>query len=113
MTYATMSLAQLTEVYNKLTDKPIKKFSCSREAAIAKINTLEALATPVITPIVDEPAKTKKQSIGSFVLALNANGTSRASIVEAVMTQFPNAAFANDAKKAAAHVSWYISKAGK
>ena len=76
---SAMSLAELTGMYNQYAAKPIKRFSCSRDAAIAKIMALQPKAKPAAS------TPTKKLGIGKLICDMLALGDARDAIVVAVM----------------------------
>lgn len=90
---STMSLAQLTEIYNKHADKPIKKLSCSREAAIAKIEALQP-----------KPKASKKQGIGARTVELLKSGKTPADVLAALRAEF------GENTSSMPSVYWYSSK---
>lgn len=92
---STMSLAQLTEIYNKHADKPIKKFSCSREAAIAKVQA-------VLPKTEKQPSK--RLGIGARTVELLKSGKTPADVLTALRAEF------GENTSSMASVYWYSSK---
>lgn len=90
---STKTLTELTAMYNALSDKPIKKFSCSREAAIAKIQALMPKAKTA-----------KKQGIGARTVELLKSGKSKADTLAALRAEF------GETVSSMAAVYWYSSK---
>ncbi len=93
-TLSTMSLSDLTAVYNKFAAKPIKKFSCSRDAAIAKVLPLLPTKT----------TSTKKLGIGKRTVELLKDGVKPAEVLATLLEEFPTA------KTSIKCVYWYSSK---
>jgi hypothetical protein len=77
-TLSAMSLTDLSAVYNKYAAKPIKKFSCSKDAAIAKI--LPLLPT--------KATSTKKLGIGKMTVELLKDGNKPADVLAALRKHF-------------------------
>ena len=90
------SLAELTAIYNEHADKPIKKFSCSREAAIAKI--------ALLLPKPAAKVATKKLGIGARTVELLKSGMKPAAALEALRAEFEAEV------SSMASVYWYSSK---
>lgn len=91
---STMSLADLTAVYNKYAAKPIKKFSCSKEAAIAKVQS--------VLPV--KATATKKLGIGKRTVELLKDGLSPADVLATLRKEFKSDV------SSMASVYWYSSK---
>ena len=91
----TLTLAQLTEIYNQHAPKAVKKFSCSREAAIAKVEAVLPKKT----------AKTVKGTgIGVAIITCLRNGTNVADTLQYVLDHFEGA------KTTVKCVYWYASR---
>ena len=87
----SMSLAQLTETYNKYAAKPVKKFSCSREAAIAKVKAVM-------------PKRTAKQGVGAVTIECLQKGMKPAEVLEQLRKTFGEAVGSIKA------IYWYASR---
>jgi len=96
----TMNLTALTAVYNALSDKPIKKFSCSREQAVAKIIALQ----PKAATKAKGEKKEKGPMIGSRIVELLKAKTSPADVLTAIQKEF------KDCKTSIKCVYWYNCK---
>ena len=97
----TLSLSALTALYNLHADKPIKKFSCSKEKAIAKVQ--EVMPKPTIEkPTTKKPGP--KQGIGAMVCELIlAKELSPKDILATVLETYPTA------KTTMKCIYWYFS----
>jgi hypothetical protein len=73
-----MSLAQLTAEYNQHAAKKIVKFSCSKDAAIAKVLAVQPKKTTA----------TKKLGIGKMTVALLKDGGKPADVLIALRKHF-------------------------
>ena len=93
---STMSLAELTEIYNKHADKPIKKFSCSRDAAVAKVQA--------VLPKKTKAEGTKKLGIGARTVELLKSGKTPADVLAALRAEF------GENTSSMPSVYWYSSK---
>lgn len=91
---STMNLSELTAVYNKYAAKPIKKFSCSKDAAIAK----------VVAVLPAKGTSTKKLGIGKRTVELLKTGLTAANVLEALRKEFKSDV------SSMASVYWYSSK---
>lgn len=96
----TLSLSALADLYNQYAEKPVKKFACSKEKAIAKV--LEVM------PEEPEPTTKKKpgpkQGIGHMVCELIlAKELSPKDILAAVLEKYPTA------KTTMKCIYWYFS----
>lgn len=94
---SAMSLSALTALYNEHAAKPIKKFACSKDAAVAKV-----LAVLPKTAAKGEK-KPRGLGIGAYVKELLAKGEKPADILAAVLKRFP------DAKTTMKCVYWYAN----
>lgn len=93
---STMSLAELTEIYNKYAAKPIKKFSCSRDAAVAKVQA--------VLPKKAKAEGAKKLGIGARTVELLKGGKNAAETLAALRAEF------GETVSSMAAVYWYASK---
>jgi hypothetical protein len=77
-TLNSMSLAQLTSEYNRYAVKKIVKFSCSKAAAIAKVQSV----------LPTKATSTKKLGIGKMTVELLKNGGKPADVLAALRKHF-------------------------
>ena len=98
-----LSLTELTAIYNAAADKPIKKFSCSKEEAIKRVKAVMPKAAT--TPRKKEP----KPGVGAHIVTMLQAGKADASIVLSVVATFPNTAAGSSETSARKHVAWYKS----
>lgn len=96
-----LSLKELTAIYNKHADKPIKLFSCSKVEAVKR--TFAVMPAPQAETKAPKKEGTKPQGIGRFIMEQLTTGTKVADIVTAVAAKFP------DANTKVASVYWYKS----
>jgi hypothetical protein len=101
----TMTLAQLTGVYNQYAAKKISKFSCSKDQAIAKV--MGVLPKTTAKAAAKSEAKGEKKprglGIGAYVKELLTKGEKPADVLAAVLKKFP------DAKTTMSCVYWYAN----
>jgi hypothetical protein len=96
---STLSLSQLAALYNEHAEKPVKKFACSKEAAIAKV---QAVLPKDPTPPKKKPGP--KQGIGAMVCELILEKKlSPKDILAKVLETYPSA------KTTMKCIYWYFS----
>ena len=91
-----LSLAELTVEYNKYAAKPVKKFACSKAAAVEKV-----LAVMPKTKTKTEP---KARGIGNMIIELIKAKVALPEVLVKVQSAFP------EANTKMASVYWYSSK---
>ena len=98
-TLSAASLQGLTDIYNQYAAKKIKKFSCSKDAAIAKV-----LAVLPAKPKAAKATATKKLGIGKRTVELLKGGMKVADVLSTLRTEFKADV------SSMASVYWYSSK---
>lgn len=98
-TLSAMSLTELAAVYNTHAAKPVKKFSCSKEAAVAKV-----LSVLPAKPKAAKGTSTKKQGIGTRTVELLKAGGKPTDVLAQLRKEFAAEV------SSMASVYWYSSK---
>lgn len=97
-----LTLTELTAIYNEAAEKPIKKFSCSKEEAIKRVKAV--MPKPAV-----KQKKAHKPGVGAFIITQLQAGKSDAAIVLSVVASFPQTAAGASETAARKHVAWYKS----
>lgn len=97
-----LSLTELTAIYNAAVDKPIKKFSCSKEEAIKRVKA-------VMPKPAAKQKKERKPGVGAHIVTLLQAGKTDIEIVRSVVASFPQTAAGGSESSARKHVAWYKS----
>ena len=95
-TLNAMSLTQLTAIYNQHAAKQVKKFSCSKDAAVDKVLG--------VLPKAAKKSAAKKVGIGARIIELLRAGSSCKDTLTAIQGEFKGCA------TSIACVYWYNSK---